>query len=41
MPLREATLHRADVLLEPAHHDVFERLLTAHFDTAGEAVGIE
>ena len=39
--LREAALDLADVLLEPAHHDVLERLLAAHLDAAREAVGVE
>ena len=37
----KAALDLADVLLEAAHHDVFERLLAAHLDAAGEAVGVE
>ena len=40
-PLREAALDLADVLLEPPHHHVLERLLAPHLDAAREAVGVE
>ena len=41
VPLREAALDLADVLLEAADHHVFESLLAAHLDAAGEALGVE
>ena len=41
VPLGKPALHGPDVLLEPAHHHVFEGLLAAHLNTPGETVGVE
>ena len=41
LTLGESALHFADVLLDAAHHDVFQSALAAYRHAAGEAVRIE
>jgi hypothetical protein len=39
--LRKSALDLADVVLEPAHHHVFQRPLAPHLDAARKPIGIE
>ena len=39
--VREPALDLADVVLQAAHHHVFQVALAAHLDAPGEAVGVQ